>query len=79
MANAREFRMEQFSRRQPTTGTGCIHAVGTEKRARAQPRTTQANMSQRKVERAMGIEPMGKALPEVENKRFCANADAKCD
>jgi len=27
----------------------------------------------------MGIEPMGKALPEVENKRFCANADAKCD
>ena len=27
----------------------------------------------------MGIEPMGKALPELENKRFRANADAKCD
>jgi hypothetical protein len=27
----------------------------------------------------MGIEPTGKALPELENKRFRANADAKCD
>jgi hypothetical protein len=27
----------------------------------------------------MGIEPTGKALPEQENKRFRANADAKCD
>jgi hypothetical protein len=26
----------------------------------------------------MGIEPTGKALPELENKRFRANADAKC-
>ena len=34
---------------------------------------------QRKMERAMGIEPTGKALPELENKRFRANADAKCD
>jgi hypothetical protein len=33
----------------------------------------------RKMERATGIEPMGKALPELENKRFRANADAKCD
>jgi hypothetical protein len=31
------------------------------------------------MERAMGIEPTGKALPELENKRFRANADAKCD
>jgi len=31
------------------------------------------------VERAMGIEPTGKALREPENKRFRANADAKCD
>jgi hypothetical protein len=31
------------------------------------------------LERAMGIEPMGKALPELENMRFRANADAKCD
>ncbi len=31
------------------------------------------------VERAMGIEPTGKALPDLENKRFRANADAKCD
>ena len=71
--------MEQFSRRQPTTGTGCIHAVGTEKRARAQPRTTQANMSQRKVERAMGIEPTRTVLPELKNKRFGAMANPKCD
>jgi hypothetical protein len=27
----------------------------------------------------MGIEPTGKAPPELENKRFRANADAKCD
>ena len=27
----------------------------------------------------MGIEPMGKALPELGNKRFRANADAKYD
>ena len=27
----------------------------------------------------MGIEPTGKALPELKNKRFRANADAKCD
>jgi hypothetical protein len=26
----------------------------------------------------MGIEPTGKALPELENKQFRANADAKC-
>jgi hypothetical protein len=31
------------------------------------------------VERAMGIEPTGKALPELENERFRANANAKCD
>ena len=27
----------------------------------------------------MEIEPTGKALPELENKRFRANAGAKCD
>jgi hypothetical protein len=27
----------------------------------------------------MGIEPTAKALPELENKRVRANADAKCD
>jgi hypothetical protein len=27
----------------------------------------------------MGIEPTGKALPELKNKRLCANADARCD
>jgi hypothetical protein len=32
-----------------------------------------------RVERAMGIEPTGKALPELENKRFPADADAKRD
>ena len=31
------------------------------------------------MERAMGIEPTGKALPELENKRFGAMADSKCD
>lgn len=33
----------------------------------------------REVERAMGIEPTGTARPEPENKRFRAQADAKCD
>lgn len=28
------------------------------------------------MERAMGIEPTGKAVPNLENKRFCAMADA---
>jgi len=27
----------------------------------------------------MGIEPTGKAPPELENKRFRTNADATCD
>jgi hypothetical protein len=31
------------------------------------------------VERAMGIEPTWNVLPGLENKRFGANADAKCD
>jgi hypothetical protein len=32
-----------------------------------------------RVERSMGIEPTGKVLPELENKWFRANAEAKCD
>ena len=32
-----------------------------------------------KVERAMGIEPTGKALAELENKRFRVSANPKCD
>jgi hypothetical protein len=32
-----------------------------------------------KVERAMGIEPTGKAVSNLENKRFGAMANAKCD
>jgi hypothetical protein len=32
-----------------------------------------------RLERAMGIEPTGKTLPELENKRNRVNADAKCD
>jgi hypothetical protein len=31
------------------------------------------------MERAMGIEPTRAALPELENKRFGAIANAKCD
>jgi hypothetical protein len=34
---------------------------------------------QRKVERAMGIEPTRTSLPEMENKRFGAMANPKCD
>jgi hypothetical protein len=43
------------------------------------PRTTQGYARQQKVERAMGIEPTGKVLPEPENRRVRAKADAKCD
>jgi hypothetical protein len=39
------------------------------------PTTTQG----RKMERAMGIEPTRAAPPELENKRFGAMADPKCD
>jgi hypothetical protein len=31
------------------------------------------------MERAMGIEPTEKSVPNLENKRFCAMTDAKCD
>jgi hypothetical protein len=31
------------------------------------------------LERAMGIEPTGAALPELENERFGAMANPKCD
>jgi hypothetical protein len=31
------------------------------------------------MERAMGIEPIGKPLPSLWNRRFDANAKAKCD
>jgi hypothetical protein len=31
------------------------------------------------LERAMGIEPTRAALPRLENKRFGANADDKCE
>jgi hypothetical protein len=40
-----------------------------------------AGVSQRwrEVERAMGIEPTRAFLPNLQNKRFGAIADAKCD
>jgi len=47
--------------------------------SKPRPRTTQGHARQREVERAMGIEPTGKAVPELENKRFGAITDAKCD
>jgi len=53
--------------------------VGTEGYARSRPGATQGDARQRKVERAMGIEPTRAARPALENKRFGANADAKCD
>jgi hypothetical protein len=34
---------------------------------------------QRKVERAMGIEPTRAATPKLENKRFGATTNPKCD
>src|SRR5258708_7469169 len=59
----------------------CSHiaAVETGRYAGSRPGATQGGARQRKVERAMGIEPTEKALPELEDKRFRANADAKCD
>jgi hypothetical protein len=52
-------------------------------RVRSQPECHATNIetrqTTRKMERAMGIEPTGKALPELENKRVRASADAKCD
>jgi hypothetical protein len=47
------------------TVVGRIETLGTENRARALRRTTQANVSQRKVERAMGIEPTREARPRL--------------
>jgi hypothetical protein len=34
---------------------------------------------ERKLERAMGIEPTRAVLPELKNKRFGATANPKCD
>jgi hypothetical protein len=39
----------------------------------------QGHARQRKVERAMGIEPTRQSLLGLENKRFSAMADPKCD
>jgi hypothetical protein len=36
-------------------------------------------LGQRSVEQAMGIEPTRTARPELENKRFGAMANPKCD
>jgi hypothetical protein len=60
---------------------GCAHieAVGTGRYARSRPRATQGDARRRKVERAMGIEPKRTALPKLENMRFGAMADSKCD
>ena len=63
----------------PSDGIVVVETVGTGRCAEPRPRTTQGYARPRKVERAMGIEPTGKALPELENKRFRANADAKCE
>jgi hypothetical protein len=60
-------------------GWSRVKTMGTRQSARARPETTQRYARQRKMERAMGIEPTGTARPELENKRFRANADAKCD
>jgi len=49
--------------------------------AGCKPQIELAGIRQRwlEVERAMGIEPTGKALPSLRNKRIIAMADAKCD
>jgi hypothetical protein len=80
MANARSTGMEKlFSRRQPPAGIGRIETMGTENRACAQPRTTKAKVRQRKMERALGIEPTRKVVSDLENKHFGAIMNAKCD
>jgi hypothetical protein len=43
------------------------------------PRTTQGYARQRKVERAMGIEPKRAALPDPKSKHYGAKAAPKCD
>jgi hypothetical protein len=52
---------------------------GLDRRIRARPRTTQGHARQRKVERAMGIEPTREDIPDLENKLFGAIANAECD
>ena len=62
---------------------GTEHVAGTTSArdvfAAAQKSRDGVNRDALRVERAMGIEPTGKALPVLKNKRFDANADAKCD
>src|SRR5258705_12554343 len=58
---------------------GWVREEGRGVLARGRSSTTEACGPQEVMERAMGIEPTGKALPELEYKRFRANADAKCD
>jgi hypothetical protein len=43
------------------------------------PSSSVIGIARRKVERAMGIEPTREVLPGLQNKRFGAIADAKCD
>jgi hypothetical protein len=74
--NATEGPIDAFDQR-----NGCSRAetVGTARSAWPRPGTTQGHARQRKVERAMIIEPTRGTAPELENKRFGAMAYAKCD
>ena len=56
-----------------------IETVGTGRQAKSRPRATQGHARQRKVERAMGIEPTRAAPLGLEIKQFGAMADLKCD
>jgi hypothetical protein len=56
-----------------------IRTVKTGRSAKSRPRTTQGDARQRKVERAMGIEPSGEVLRSLGNTRFGATANPKCD
>jgi hypothetical protein len=68
---------EQISRKRPLGNA--FEATTRRRFTGSRPRTTRGHARQRKVERAMGIEPTRAATPKLENKRFFAMADAKCD
>jgi hypothetical protein len=70
--------LQQTVKRQRAAADG-IHTDYSWGLLRVTAGTTQGHARQRKVERAMRIEPIRAVLPELKNKRFGAMADPKCD
>jgi hypothetical protein len=62
-----------------SNGRSRVDTVETGRLDRTRPGTTQGHARQRKMERAMGIEPARAAPPELENKQFASMANPKCD